>query len=46
MKEESKLVGLGFVTGCAEVVSRGDAVLDERSEHLRSLVVCALERGD
>jgi transketolase N-terminal domain/subunit len=29
MKEEPKLIGLGFVTGCAAVVSREDAVLDE-----------------
>lgn len=33
-------------TGCAAVASREDAVLDERSTHLRSLVVRALEGGD
>jgi hypothetical protein len=56
VKEERELVGLGVVTGdpvhrasspgygwteCAK-----DAVLDKRSKHLRSLLVCALEGGD
>jgi len=56
VKEERELVGLGVVTGdpvrrasspgCGWTECAKDAVLDERSKHLRSLLVCALEGGD